>query len=143
MIRKSEGIREWHDCLKMFLTRGKDMSKDRKMETTKEFWDRVVQDDGVKIRDNKGAIQGFLFSVLRCSLVGASYSCMTPPTSSALLKKSQALSPSPYCLPSSPFHSRSTEEDSGLESMKTSTSDSGSLDQLLGRNIIILQLYKS
>ena len=142
VIRKSEGIREWHDCLKMFLTRGKDMSKDRKMETTKEFWDRVVKDDGVKIRDNMGESIGLWFSVLRCSLVGASYSCQTPPTISALLNKSEAISPSPYCLPSFPFHSRSSEEDSGLESMKTSTSDSGSLDQLLGRNMFIQSHHK-
>ena len=128
MIRKSEGIREWHDCLNMFLDRSKVIPKDRKMETTEEFWDRVVKDDGVKTRDNMGEILGLWFSVLICSLAGASYSCLPPPTSSALLKKSQALSPSPYCLPSSPFHSRSREEDSGLESMKTSTSDSGSLD---------------
>ena len=106
VIRKTEGIREWHDSLGMFLTRSKGDAIGRKMDSTEQFWDRMVKEDAARI------------------------TYMTPPRSSALLKRSPttAYSPTPTSnfLPSSPFPDRSTDEDSGLESMKTNTSDSGS-----------------
>jgi len=108
-MRKTEGIRDWHDRMKSILTRIKDTEK-RKMESTEEFWDRNVKDN-TKNRDISGNF----------------YSNMNPPRNS-ILKKSpvQSCSSAAYPLPSSPLLNRSTDDDSGLESLKTNTSDSGS-----------------
>ena len=63
VIRKTEGIREWHDSLEMFLIRSKDETEDRKMESTEKFWDRTVKEDQVRIRDKIGKIQGDLLNL--------------------------------------------------------------------------------
>ena len=42
VVRKTEGIREWHDCLELFLARSKTAEK-VKMESTERFWDRVLK----------------------------------------------------------------------------------------------------
>ena len=63
VIRKTEGIREWHDSLEMFLIRSKDETEDRKMESTEKFWDRTVKEDQVRIRDKIGKMQGDLLNL--------------------------------------------------------------------------------
>ena len=65
VIRKTEGIREWHDSLEMFLTRSKDETEDRKMESTEKFWDRTVKEDQVRMRDKIGKIQGYFFNSIK------------------------------------------------------------------------------
>jgi len=110
VVRKTEGIRDWHERLTGFLNGTKD-DTERKMESTEQFWDRTVKEDG-KNRTK----------------IGNTYSYLTPPRSSALQKKSpsQTYAPLPLFIPSSPIPSKHTEDDSGMESLKTNTSDSGS-----------------
>ena len=53
MVRKTEGIREWHNCLELFLTRSK-TAEETKMESTEQFWDRAVKNEDTKSKDNLG-----------------------------------------------------------------------------------------
>ena len=53
VVRKTEGIREWHDCLQMFLARTK-TAEEVKMESTEQFWDRAAKNDGSNSKDNIG-----------------------------------------------------------------------------------------
>ena len=57
VVRKTEGIREWHDCLELFLARNK-TAEGVKMESTEKFWDRAVKSDEVKSRDTTGEDEG-------------------------------------------------------------------------------------
>ena len=57
VVRKTEGIREWHDCLELFLARSK-TAEEVKMESTEMFWDRAVKSDEVKSRDTTGEDEG-------------------------------------------------------------------------------------
>ena len=45
VVRKTEGIRDWHERLTGFLNGTKD-DTERKMESTEQFWDRTVKEDG-------------------------------------------------------------------------------------------------
>jgi len=110
VVRKTEGIREWHDCLELFLSRSRSV-EETKMESTEQFWDRAVKNEEVKSKDH----------------IARLHSHPNLPISSPIMVKSrQTLCRTPNLLPPTSLCSRSIDEDSGLESMKTSTSDSGS-----------------
>jgi len=110
VVRKTEGIREWHNCLELFLTRSK-TAEETKMESTEQFWDRAVKNEDIKSKDN----------------LANQHPHLSLPLSSPIMVKSRpTLCRTPNILPPSSICSRSIDEDSGLESMKTSTSDSGS-----------------
>ena len=53
VVRKTEGIREWHDCLELFLSRSRSV-EETKMESTEQFWDRAVKSEEVKSKDHIG-----------------------------------------------------------------------------------------
>ena len=67
---------------------------------------------------------------------------MTPPSSSVLQKRLSAISTNCFFVPSTPLPYRSCEEDSGLESMKTSPSDSGSFEKILGKRKFMVYITK-
>jgi len=92
-LRKTEGIRAWHDALRRLLGRHRlDRMDRRAMETSEQFWERTIREEPQPSnRESLGSPR-----------------------------------PGPTRLPSS-------EEDSGLESIKTGTSDSGSSSSQPGR----------
>merc|ERR1712106_1218217 len=110
VVRKTEGIREWHDCLELFLARSK-TAEGVKMESTEKFWDRAIKSDEVKSRDSTVSLHSHRNLPIKSPLMVKSLPTLSHP--------SNIISSSLIC-------SRSVDEDSGLESMKTSTSDSGS-----------------